>query len=299
VPAVASWWLRWWAAAVELLLATSPAAAGAPPLRLNLEVTTGRKAPLPAPASSGVALLVLNSMSDERRELLTRALHDLAVSLDRRKNPLFVPLDDREERKAVENLIAQTAPAFTAAKALLCGQWQSPEGDVWIRPVPRCAAQRTCIALQGRPSDSAEEKRARFLAWPLGHAIILRTAESSTPNEVADALRAPGSLHIGLVLTSAELRASRPSPALLPLQREARRVVGALAGKRTPFRETLASLANVRPGKNTMTLLKLPPQTILIVPRLGALATIEQFVEDVRTRLGGTSAKVEWLVSPR
>ena len=268
-------------------------------MQLNLEVTTDHRAPLPAPASSGAALLVLNSMSDERRELLTHALHDLAVSVDRRKNPLFVPLDDSEERKAVENLIAQTAPAFTAANALLCGQWQSPEGDVWIRPVPRCAAQRTCIALQGGPSDSAEEKRARFLAWPLGYAIILRTTESSKPDEVADALRAPGSLHIGLVLTSTELRALRPSPALLPLQREARRVVGALPGKRTPLRETLASLANVRPGKNRMTWLQLPPQTILIVPRLGALATIEQFVQDVRTRLGGANAKVEWLASPR
>jgi len=91
----------------------------------------------------------------------------------------------------------------------------------------------------------------------------------------------------------------RPGPALWPLQREARRIVGALPGKRTPFRETLASLANVRPGKNTMTWLQLPPRTILIVPRLGALATIEQFVEDVRARLGGANAKVEWLASPR
>jgi hypothetical protein len=86
---------------------------------------------------------------------------------------------------------------------------------------------------------------------------------------------------------------------LLPLQREARRVVGALPGKRTPLRETLASLASIRPGKNTTTLLKLPPQTILIVPRLGALATIEQFVQDVRTRVSGANAEVEWLASPR
>ena len=282
-----------------LLLATGSATAGDTPWQLYLEATSGRSAASPAPASSAAALLVLNSMSDARRELLGRALHDLAASVDRRKNPFFVPLDDSEERRAVENLLAQTAPAFTAANALLSGQWQSPEGDVWIRPVARCAAQRTCVALQGKPGDGGDEKRARFLAWPLGYAIVLAAAEGAKVDEVAEALRAPGSLHIGLVLTNAELRALRPSPALLPLQREARRVVGALSGKRTPLLATLASLANVRYGRNTVAWLRLPARSILIVPRLGALATIEQFVEDVRTRLRGANANVEWLATPR
>ena len=303
MPAGASRSLCFGACVAGLLLATGSAAAGAIPWQLHLEVTTGRKAPLPAPASSSssssAALLVLNSMSDGRREVLNRALHDLAVSVDRRKNPLFVPLDDGEEHRAVEDLIAQSAPAFTAASALVGEPWQSPEGDVWIRPVWRCAPQRLCVALQGRPGDSAEEKRTRFLAWPLGYAIILVAADGSQLDEIADALRAPGSLHIGLVLTSAELRALRPSPALLPMQREARRIVRALSGKRTRLLDTLASLANVRSGKNAMPSLPLPPRTILIVPRLGALATLEQFVEDVRARLPDTGPKVEWLASPR
>ena len=299
MPAGASRALRPPAAIAVLLLATGSAALAATPWQLHLEVATGRQAPLPAPAPAAASLLVLNSMSEARRELLGRALRDLAASVARRKNPLFVPLDDSEERKAVENLIAQTAPAYTAANALLSGQWQSPEGDVWIRPVPRCAARRTCVALQGKPGDGADEKRARFLAWPLGYAIILVIAEDGKPDEIAEALRAPGSLHIGLVLTGAELRALRPSPALLPLQREARRVVSALPGKRTPLLETLASLAKVRSGKHTMPWLQLPPRAVLVVPRLGALATIEQFVEDVRTRLGGAHAQVEWLATPR
>ena len=286
-------------AILALLLATPSTAASAPPLRLRLEVTAGRKDPPPAPASSAAALLVLNSMSEARRELLGHALHELAVSVDRRKNPLFVPLDESEERKAVENLIAQTAPTFTAANALLSGAWPSPEGDVWVRPVARCAAQRLCVALQGKPEDSAEAKRARFLAWPLGYAIILEVAADARLDDVAEALRAPGSLHIGLVLTSAELHTVRQSPALSPLQREARRVVSALAGKRTALLDTLGSLANVRSGKNAMAWLQLPARAILVVPRLGALATIEQFVADVRVRLRDSHAQVEWLASPR
>ena len=281
-----------------LLPATSPAAVGAAPLQLHLEVTTGRKAPLPAPASSAAALAVLNSMSDERRAQLTLALHNLAVTVAVRKNPFYVRLDDSEERKAVADLIAKTAPAFTAATALLGGQWQSPEGDVWVRPVSRCAAEGRCVALQGKPGDSAEEKRAHFLAWPLGYAIILQTAEGENPDEVAEALRAPGLLHIALVLTGAELHTLRPSPALSQLQREAGRAVSALPREKTPLFETLASLAKVRSGKNPMAWLRLPPRTILIVPRLSALATIEQLVEDVGTRLGANT-KVEWLVTPR
>jgi hypothetical protein len=297
VPAAASRPLRFGTCVAWLLLAAGSAAAGDRPLQLHLEVTASRPRPLPAVPSTAASLLVLNSMSDARRELLGRALRDLAASVDRRKNPLFVPLDDSEERRAVEALIAQTAPAFTAANALLGGQWQSPEGDVWIRPVSRCAARRTCVALQRRPAEGEDEKRARFLAWPLGFAIILRAAEGSKSDEVAEALRVPGSLHIGLVLTGAELRRLRPSPALVPLQREARRIIGMLPGKRTPFRERLASLANVRSGRNPMAWLRLPPRAILVVPRLGALATIERFVEDVRARLGG--ADVEWLATPR
>lgn len=278
------------------LLLAKGAAAAEGPWALNLEVTTGQQAPSPAPASASAALLVLNSLSEAGRERLGQALHELAVSVARRKNPLFVPLDESDERKAVRNLVAQTAPAFTAANTLLAGQWSSPEGDRGVRPVSRCADQNLCVVLRVRPEDSAEAKRARFLAWPLGYAIVLKLDDGAKLDEVSEALRAPGSNHIALVLTGADVQTLRQSPALLSLQKEARRALSALSGKQTPLMANLAGLAQARSGKNPMPWLSLPAGAILIVPRLGALATVEPFVNEVRIRLRGTPA--EWLASP-
>ncbi len=280
------------------LLWTGQAVAAEGPWLLELEVTTGQKAPSPAPAPASAALLVLNSLSEAGRERLGQALHDLTVSVARRKNPLFVALDDSDERKAVSNLVAQTAPAFTAANTLLSGQWSSPEGDREVRPVSRCANRNLCVALRVRPQDSAEAKRARFLAWPLGYAIVLKLDVGAKLEQVSAALRTPGSTHIALVLSAPECQTLRPSPALSSLQKEARRALSALSGQQTPLLENLAGLAQARSGKNPMPWLSLPAGTILIVPRLGALATIDQFVDEVRARVRGTRAQLEWLVSP-
>lgn len=296
MPAAASLTL---AALAGLCLAAGPAAGDDSPLGLHLEATSDLVAPRSPATPSSAALLVLNSLSEARRASLGQALHDLVASMGRRKNPLFVPLDEGEEHQAIENLIAQTAPAFTAARALLAGEWPSPEGDVRVRPVARCAAQRLCVTLRDGPKDGAEESRARFLAWPLGYAIIISVGEDAKLHAVAEALRAPGSRTIALVLTGADFRNLRQSPALPSLQREARQVLSVLSAKRTPLLDNLAGLARARSGKNTMPWLPWPPRAILIVPRLGALATAEQFVEDVRARLREASAEVEWLASPR
>jgi hypothetical protein len=282
-----------------LLPALGSNAYGRTPLALNLEVVTGEKPPAPARSSASEAMLVLNAMSEPRRELLATSLQRLATVVDRRKNPLFVSLDDSEERATVEELIAQTSPAFTAAANLAPGSWRSPEGDMLVRPAARCAPKRQCIRLGDAPGGAENEKRARFLAWPLGYAIVLAVVEPAELHKVAEALRTPGSFQIGLVLSSAELHSLRESPAQLALQRHARRLVKAMPKARTPLSERLANLASAGTGKDSLAWLRLPPETVLVVPRLGALATPEQLVADVRSRLATVESKVDWLASPR
>jgi len=291
---------QWPAALAWLMLpALGSIAYGRTPLALNLEVVNGEKPPVPARPSASAAMLVLNAMPEPRRELLATSLLRLATVVDKKKNPLFVSLDDSEERSAVEDLIAQTAPAFTAAANLAAGSWQSPEGDVLVRPVARCAPKRQCVRLGGVPGGDESEKRPRFLAWPLGYAIVLAVADQAGLHKVAEALRAPGSFQIGLVLSSAELHSLRASPAQLALQRHARRLVEAMPKGRTSLSQRLADLASAGTGKAGLAWLRLPPDTILVVPRLGALATPEQFVADVRSRLATIASKVDWLASPR
>jgi hypothetical protein len=240
-------------------------------------------------------MLVLNAMPETRRQLLANSLAKLAAVVDKMKNPFFVSLDDSDERSAVDELMVQTMPAFTAATNLAAGHWESPEGDVHVRPVTLCSARRLCIPLIGTPRSDENEQRARFLAWPLGYAVFLAVDNRTELDRVAEALRAPGSFQIGLVLTSAELHAVRTSPALLTLQRSARHLVRTMPRSSTPRFETLANLANARDTKDRLPWLRLPPDTILVVPRLGALATTDQFVAEVHSRLQVVGSNVNWL----
>ena len=285
-----------WLAALPALPAPAHARA---PFALKLEVETGRPGSAqPQPSPSG-AVLVLNGMGEARRQQLADALARLATAVDRRKNPFFVALDESEERKAVDELIRQAAPAFTAATALGAGRWQSPEGDVRIRPVLRCAPRARCISLDEPPGADESERRARFLAWPLGYAVVLAAASPEPVDAVAEALRAPGSTQIALVLTASELHHLRASPALGPLLGHARHIVKAAPAKRSPWLEVLARIAGAATAKDELRWLELPRNAILVVPRLGALATSDAFVADVRARLATTSAPVEWLATPR
>jgi hypothetical protein len=275
-------------------------AEGRSPLALKLEIATGQsRSPPPHPAPSGVAL-VLNSMSEEDRERLADSLAGLAAAVDKKKNPLFVSLDDSDERAAVESLIARTTPAFSAAATLCAGRWQSREGDVQVRPVSRCAPGTRCVALAAAPGGDESERRARFLAWPLGYAIVLATASAARADDVARALRAPGSTQIALVLTGTELHRLRKSPALDRLLAHARHIVRTVppTPKPSALMDVIARVSNAATARDELTWFDLPDDSILVVPRLGALATSAAFVSDVRARLQNDAAGVAWLAKP-
>jgi hypothetical protein len=280
-----------------LLSALGSAAYGRTPLELHLEVATKPTAVSP-PTTSSAAMLVLNAMPENRRRLLAESLAKLGAVVDRKKNPLFVSLDDSEERAAVEDLVAQTAPLFTAATSLAAGSWPSPEGDVQVLPVAHCAPARPCVRLADPAGSDEQSRRARFLAWPLGYAVFLAVSDRAKLDEVALTLRAPGSFQIGLVLTSAELHELRASPALVALQKNARRLLKSMPDTRTPLATTLASLVRAGRSRRELPWLQLPSDTILVVPRLSALATADKLVADVRNRLASVDTQVEWLASP-
>ncbi len=293
---------RRWPAAIGWLLLpfalTSPAH-GRAPFALKLEVSTEPKRPTASQPSPSGAVLVLNSMGEAQRQQLADSLAKLAVAVDRRKNPFFVALDDSEERTPAEDQLKQTTPAFTAAATLCAGHWQSAEGDMRVRPVGRCAARTRCVSLTEAPGGDEGERRGRFLAWPLGYAIFLSVASPKLADDVAAALRAPGSTQIALVLTGAELHFLRQSPALARLLAQARHAVKSVPAKRSPFLVVLAKIASATTVKDELPWFKLPRDSILIVPRLGALATSDAFVSEVRARLRTTTAEVEWLATPR
>jgi hypothetical protein len=254
----------------------------------------------PARAPGSGAMLVLNSLSDERRQRLAGSLQDLAGVVAKKRNPLFVSVDEDADRVVTENLVAELLPLFTAASALSAGRWRSPEGDLQIEAVQRCAASARCIPIYdphlAGHQDDALERRVRFLSWSLGYATVLDAPSATLATGIADLLRsAPASPRIALVLTHAELHRLRKSTGLSSLRRAATVLAKRLPA--SPLSDALAGLA--RAGRDEVPWLQLPRNAILIVPRLGALATHQELAAEVRARLAAASAEVRWLATPR
>jgi hypothetical protein len=265
---------------------------------LQLEIESGQvRAPPRGALPSGV-VLVLNGMNEALRAHLADSLARLVAAIDKRKNPLFVTLDDSDERASLADLIQRTTPAFTAAAALCAGAWRSHEGDLRVRPVTSCAAGLRCIDLAKAPGHDDIERRGRFVAWPLGYAIALAASGPRQANDTAGVLRAPGSTQIALVLTGADLHRLRKSPALDRLLAYARRVTDAAPAHHSALIDVLGRIADAAKVPDELPWLPLAQDSILVVPRLGALATTTSFVSDVRSRLDTSHAHVEWLTSP-
>ena len=243
------------------------------------------------------ASLVLNSLSEEERTKLAQSLQSLAAALARKRNPFYLAIDDTEEHVAAQKLFAETAPAFTAAVALSRGRWQSSEGDLAVKVVETCAHGSRCIPLFSQGHGDDLEQRMRFLAWPVGYAVVLR-ASASNAAQVATILRAAfPSSQIGLVLTSDELHSLRQSPALDSLFKSAGHLANKLPG--SPLLEMLESIRRAASARDETPWLKLPRDTLLVVPRLSALATRGRFVDEIKTRLEAVRVSVDWLSFPQ
>src|SRR6185436_4291894 len=143
---------------------------------------TAAPAPRVRPRPGG-ATLAVNGLSRSRLAALTEALERLARKVAQRKNPLYVPLDDSDDgdRRAV---LDARGPLAVAA-ALAAGRWQSAEADLTIRAVGRCRRAARCVRLG---AGERLEPRHRFLAWPLGFALVVTAGSASGAAELAERL---------------------------------------------------------------------------------------------------------------
>jgi hypothetical protein len=170
-------------------------------------------------------------------------------------------------------------PALTAAANVLGAPWNAPGLSVKLGPTCDAAASR-CVPLfvPAADSDDALVRRGRALAWTLGNAARLRV---------------PGASHAALLrsLRGAQTRPSgtialvfgAPSGALdeaeLDLLREqARRALTHLAPD-APQRPWLDAIGAVRAGWALP--VALDADEVLVIPRLSALARLQEFHSEV------------------
>src|SRR5436190_642974 len=204
--------------AVAAWLATgrgsAPAAAAPPDVAGQvpvLEIAAGDRAEEVAGGNPAAgARLVVSAATEQRRLELARALDALTARWQRRRNPLFVPLAD-DETADLDNLLAAWLPATTAALALTAGHWRSSDGDLAVRAVARCAAGARCARLGLGLAGDPIERRLRFLAWPIGYAIVVRAASDGEAIRIAERIRAaePRDPRAALVLTGADIHPPR------------------------------------------------------------------------------------------
>jgi hypothetical protein len=269
------------------------------PVALQVEAQPARAPRTTERAPRSGMAIGLNALSEQRRQELALALERLARRLDRSRNPLFVDIGDSEEQAEVERLLKEAAPVLTAATALAAARWTSSDGDLRARAVARCVPNARCYPLSPvqRPMDEIEG-RVRFLAWPISHAVLLRAPSDTAAARLTDALRAGAARDtlIALALPRSELHRLRPSPALSSLIRHAAHIAR-LARDRTNHLVTLLDdMCRATSARDALPWLRLPPGSVLVVPRLGALATIEKFVSEVKTRT--QDAAVAWSYAP-
>jgi hypothetical protein len=273
--------------------------AGAAPVAIWLEVGNG-PAPAAEPAPAGGATLLLNGLAAQERHDLSTALERLADDLDRRKNPLYTPLDDGEVRGQVQILLARSRPARTAAAALAASRWHTADGDLAARAVARCAPAARCRSLTAGDTGDGLARRLRFLVWPLGFALLVDGRDDVDAAAIADRLRSGPSApeRIALVLTAAELHRRRSDRETRAIVRAATRVAKLATTAPPELVELLDGIARP-PAGDQIAWLRLPPRAVLVVPRLGALATPDALLAEVRGRLTGHPAAIVWLASER
>jgi hypothetical protein len=138
------------------------------------------------------------------------------------------------------------------------------------------------------------EHRARLFAWPVAHAVVLRTASAGQARSLAESMRSRldrEKTTIALVLERSALHGLRMSAALAAIARATERLTdqlgdsGALSGAEG---DLLVRLARSTTTGDELPWLALPVGTVLVVPRLGALATHDSFVAEVARLAGDT-----------
>jgi hypothetical protein len=222
--------------------------------------------------------LLLGALSEAEREELAQALSDLADDIAVKRNPLVEQLDESDDApSALGRELARLAARLAAATSLSGGQWASADGDVVVRAAAACPAAARCVRAMGDDG----EPRARFLAWPIAAAAVLRPS----PGEV-DALRAAARAKgstIALVLDAHDLHAPRASPALAHISSAAARVLR-LAPADLPRRAVFQRLAAAGEPRDPAHWLALPDGAALVVPRIAALASRDAFAAEIRER---------------
>ena len=256
---------------------------------LDAQGTTSGPGVTPASVS-----LALGGLPPEELPHLRERVAGAADIALRRAAPDLLDLGNRGPDAAAPdapNQVGPDLPALTAAVNLLGSPWNAPGISVHLVPMCDEAAAR-CVPLASTSLAAAEDsrvRRGRALAWALTSAARIRVAPTSRAALLRSLREAQGRSEGTIALVFGAPRGTLDETELDALRREARRAMDSLAhdARQRPW---LDALAGAQSGWALP--IDLAADELLVVPRLGALARLRQFAQEV-----DRSGPIEW-VSP-
>jgi hypothetical protein len=234
--------------------------------------------------------LALGGLPPQELVRLREFLAQSTASAVRHAAPMLFDLDATEEdagpatpdplRKALPDL-----PALTAAANALGGPWGGPELSVQVGPACADGASQ-CAPLFVPASDRVDDpqlRHGRALAWALGNAALLRVPEGSRATLLASLQQAQTRASSTIALVFGAPRGTLDAAQLEPLREEAHQALVHLAPEAAQ-RPWLDALAAVRATWELP--VRFDADQVLVVPRLSALARLQEFHAEL-ARAGG------------
>jgi hypothetical protein len=237
-------------------------------------------------AEARASRLVVVSLLPEARAVFAGRLEAVATRLEMLLHPLGVDLDARDPWIHIQHTLSRYLPVITAARWMAAERWILGDSGAAVRLAGSCAEphdpDEACVPL--------DDPRARigtgaFALWPLTRALRIRVAPADQ-DEVVARLRARVLVEggtIALVLTARDLAASQT--AMHDIGRQARRIARALARAGIPQLGFLGAWGGDVPAGSLRPGLRLGPNEVLVVPRMGALARTSAMRREVSSVL--------------
>jgi hypothetical protein len=247
-----------------------------------------------AVAPPGSIALALGGLPPEALARLREHLEEANDAAVRRAAPALFDvtgLDEDAAAPASEPLheVLPDLPALTAAANMMGGPWSAPGLRVALSPACSPAAAR-CVPLFGPAvgRDDPLVRRGTTLVWTFANATLLHVPSRSRP-ALLGALRAAQAKPSGTIALIFDAPRGTLDPAELERLRDEARRAAAHLPPGAPAGPWLDALAGTTPGWELP--VALAADEVLVVPRLSALARLQEVHSVVELALEGSASQ--------
>jgi len=232
------------------------------------------------PSEERAMSLALASLPSKERAELNDSLHELVFSGAGSAQPMSTNTEGADA--SLQRVYTSVAPTLHAARTVATRSHRSKERNFAAIVAAACPVSNEveCVSLWGN-EKGANIERARFLAGPVGDAVVVATKDGPSAEKLAGDIMAAERTHIALAFTEHTIDAHL-LPSALEIASLARLAENTLKGHGTPEQRDLLHLLTL-PIVKAAPWLQLSPNAVIIVPKVSSRASLPAFVAEART----------------